>query len=95
MLCFSYSSYCFHLFCFKDIGEYISTFSYHFFHVGLPGGVVVKNPPANAGDIKDVGLIPGWGRSPEGGHGNPLQCPCLENPMDGGTWLATVHAVAT
>ena len=42
----------------------------------------VKNPPANAGDIKDVGAIPGSGRPPGGGHGNPLQYPCLENPMD-------------
>ena len=43
--------------------------------------LVVKNAPANAGDVRDVGLIPGWGRSP-GGHGNPLQYSCLENPMD-------------
>ena len=42
--------------------------------------LVVKNPPANAGNIKDVGLIPGSGRSPGGGHGNPLQYSCLENP---------------
>ena len=42
--------------------------------------LVVKNASANAGDIKDVGSIPGLGRSPEGGHGNPLQCSCLENP---------------
>ena len=55
---------------------------------------VVKNPPANAGDARDMGLIPGWGRSPGGGHGNPLQCSCLENPMDGGAWGATVHGVA-
>ena len=41
---------------------------------------MVKNPPANAGDIIDMGLIPGLGRSPGGGHGNPLQCSCLENP---------------
>ena len=46
--------------------------------------VVVKNPPANAGDIKDVGVIPGLGRSPEGGDGSPLQFSCLENPMDRG-----------
>ena len=43
---------------------------------------VVKNPPAKAGDLRDVGLIPGLGRSPGGRHGNPLQYPCLENPMD-------------
>ena len=44
----------------------------------------VKNPPANARDIRDVGLIPGFGRSPRGGHGNPLQYSCLENSMDRG-----------
>ena len=46
--------------------------------------VVVKNPPANAGDIRDMGLIPGSGRSPKGGHANPLHCSCLENLMDRG-----------
>ena len=46
--------------------------------------LVVKNPPANAGDVKDAGLIPGSGRSPGGEHGNPLQCSCLENPLDRG-----------
>ena len=55
---------------------------------------MVKNPPANAGDVRNVGLIPGWGRSPGGGRGNPLQCSCLENPMDRGAWWATVHSVA-
>ena len=54
---------------------------------------MVKNPPANAGNTRDTGLIPGWGRSPGGGHGNPLQYSCLENPMDRGAWLATVHGV--
>ena len=48
--------------------------------------LVVKNPPANAGDIKNVGLIPGSRRSPGEGHGNPLQYSCLENPMDRGAW---------
>ena len=52
---------------------------------------VVKNPPADAGDISDTGLIPGLGRSSGGGHGNPLQYSCLENPMDRGAWRATVH----
>ena len=56
--------------------------------------LMVKIPPANAGDIRDVGLIPGSGRSPGGGHGNPLQYSCLENPMDRGAWWATVHRVA-
>ena len=55
---------------------------------------VVKNLPANAGDITDSGSILGSGRSPGGGHGNPLQCSYLENPMERGAWRATVHAVA-
>ena len=53
-----------------------------------------KNPPANAGDIRDVGSIPGSGRSPGGGHGIPLHYSCLENPMDRAAWRATVHRVA-
>ena len=57
--------------------------------------LVVKNLPANAGDIRDTGLIPGSGKIPGGGHGNPLQYSCLENPMDGEAWQATVHRVAT
>ena len=61
---------------------------------GFPGGSVVKYPPANAGDAGSVGLIPGWGRSPGGGHGSPLQHSCLENPMDRGAWRAAVHRVA-
>ena len=55
--------------------------------------LVVKNLPANAGEIKDVGLIPGSGKIPGGGHGNPLQYSCLENPMDRGAWWVTVHGV--
>ena len=55
---------------------------------------MVKNLPANAGDLRDLGLIPGLGRAPEGGHGNPLQDSCLENPMDRGAWLAMIHRVA-
>ena len=55
---------------------------------------LVKNLPANAGDLRNVGSIPGLGRSPEGGHGNPLQHSCLENPMDRGTWQAAVQRVA-
>ena len=61
---------------------------------GFPGGSVVKNPPSNAGEAGNVGLIPGLGRSPGGGHGNPLQYSCLENPMDREAWWATVHGVA-
>ena len=53
-----------------------------------------KNLPASVGDIKDMGLIPRLRRSPGGGHGNPLQYSCLENPMGRGTWWTTVHGVA-
>ena len=59
--------------------------------MGFPGGSVVKNPPANAGDMS---FIPGSGRYPGGGNGNPLQYSCLENPMDREAWQATVHGVA-
>ena len=52
----------------------------------FPGGSVVKN-------LRDVGSIPGWGRSPEGGNGNPFQYSCLENSMDRGAWWATAHRV--
>ena len=55
--------------------------------------LVVKNPSANAGDVRDTHSIPGSGRSPEEGHGNALQYSCLENPMDRGAWWATVHGV--
>ena len=60
----------------------------------FPGGSVVKNPPANAGDAREnVGLIPESGRSPGGGNGDPLQYSCLGNPMDREAWWATVHGV--
>ena len=55
---------------------------------------MVKNSPANAGDTRDAGSIPGSRRSPEGGHGSPLQYSCLENPMDRGTWWSAVHEVS-
>ena len=55
--------------------------------------LVVKNLPANAGDIRDMGLISGLGRSPGEKHGNPVQYSCLENPMDRGAWAAAVHGV--
>ena len=58
--------------------------------MGLPWRLMVKDPPANAGD---VGWIPGSGRSPGEGNDNPLQYSCLENPMDRGAWWATVHGV--
>ena len=56
--------------------------------------LVVKNLPANEGDVRDMGLIPWSGRSPGGGHGNPLQYFCLENPMDRGAWRDTPHGVS-
>ena len=55
--------------------------------------LVVKNLPANSGDVRDEDLIPGSGRSPGGGHGNPLQYSCLENPLDRRAWRALVHGV--
>ena len=55
--------------------------------------LVVKNPPANAGDVRDLGSIPGVGRSFGEGHGNPIQYSCLENSMDRGAWWATVHGL--
>ena len=55
---------------------------------------MVKNPPDNAGDERDMGSIPGSGRSPGDGNGNPLQYSCLGKPMDRGAWWATVHGVA-
>ena len=55
---------------------------------------MVKIVPDNAGDARDVGSIPGWGRYPDKGNGNPLQYSCLGNPMDRGAWRATVHGVA-
>ena len=54
---------------------------------------MVKNLPANAGDIRDMGSIPGSGRSAGGGHSNPLQYSCLENPMDRGAWWVIVHRI--
>ena len=60
----------------------------------FPGDTVVKNPPANAGDMRDAGSIPGSGRSPGVGNDYPLQYPGLENPMGRGAWQATVHGVA-
>ena len=58
-------------------------------------GLVVKNLPTNARDIRDMGLIPESGRSPGEGHGNPVQYSCLENPMDEGAWPTTVHGSQT
>ena len=57
-------------------------------------GLVVMNSPANAGDIRNLGLIPGLGRAPGGGNGNSIQYSCLENPMDRRAWWVAVHGVA-
>ena len=62
--------------------------------MGCPGGSVVKNPPSNEEDTRDVDLIPGLGRSPGVGNGNPLQYFCLENHMNRGAWQATVQRIA-
>ena len=62
--------------------------------MGFPGGAVVKNPPANAGNARDMGSIPGLGRYPGVGNDNPLQYFCLENSMDSRAWQAVVHGVA-
>ena len=62
--------------------------------VGFPGGTVLKNPPANAGDTRDTCSIAGLGRSPGEGNANPLQYSCLENPMDREACQATVQEVA-
>ena len=63
-------------------------------HLGFPGGSVVRNPPANAGDPGDAVLIPRWGRSPGTGNGNLLQYSCWENAMDRGAWRAATHGAA-
>ena len=69
-----------------------SKFIYLF--IGFLGSAVVKNPPATVGDTRDIGSIPGSGRSPGEGNSSPLQYFCLENPMDRGAWRATVHGIA-
>ena len=76
--------------CVKLKGNYMIVKLDGAFQVAL----VVRNLPANAGDLRDSGSIPDSGRSPGGGHGNPLQYFCLENPMDRGAWWATAHRVA-
>ena len=65
-----------------------------YFIIRLLVALVVRNPPADAEDVRDMGSIPGSRRSPGGGHGNPLQHTCLENPMDRAAWQATVHGIA-
>ena len=88
---------------FMNSGKFLAVISWNIFQAILQVLVlcwasqvvlVVKNPPANAGDVRDMGSIPGSGRSPGGGHGNPLQYSCLENPMARGAWWAAVYGVA-
>ena len=55
--------------------------------------LLIKDLSANAGDVRDTGSVPGWGRAPGGGHGNPLKDSCLENPEDRGAWRVTVQEV--
>ena len=74
----------------NDFGPLNVIYGTLFFQVAL----LVKNPPANAGEARDMGLIPGLGRSPRGGNGNPFQYSCLENSMNSGAWWAMVHRVA-
>ena len=76
------------------VGFYVFDKYYPLLHLRLPGGLVVKNSAANAGDIGDVGPVPGAGRSLGKAKGNPLLYSCLENPMDRGAWWATVHRCA-
>ena len=81
---------------FPVFGNHLSTFCLSEFDCSrflIQVALVVKNPPTIAGDIRDSGSILESGRSPGGGHGNPLQYSCLENPMDRGAWRATVHGV--
>ena len=77
---------------------FIDVFIYYYHILSIsgafPGSKMVHNPPASVGNARDVGLIPGSGRSPGVGNGNLLQYSCLENSMDGGALWATVHGVA-
>ena len=80
-LCFSY-------------GKMQTIWPTQYYKKGFPYGSVVKHQPANAEDTRDMGSILGFGISPGGGSGNPLQYSCLENPVDRGVWRATVHGIA-
>ena len=72
----------------------IEEYYYYLFPGASQVALVIKNPSTNAGDLREVSLIPESGRSPEGVHGNPLQYSSLENPADRGAWQAIVHRVA-
>ena len=82
----------------EEGGDFPSVSLFHLlllFFKGTDGGSVVKSPSAHAEDIGDADLIPGLGRSPGGGNGNPLQYSCLKIPTDRGAWRAIVHGLAT
>ena len=68
-------------------------FDFSLFLWGFPGGTSDNEPACQSGDVRRQGSIPRFGRSPGGGQGNPLQCSCLDNPIDKGAWGATVHGV--
>ena len=87
-LCFSHSKTA------PDTCLLVSVFPVYVDYQGFPGGTRGEEPPASAGDVRDLGSIPGWGRSPGGGHGHPLQYSCLENPVHRGAWQATGCAVS-
>ena len=86
------------IFIYKQTHVYRYTHTHKYIHIhiymGFPGDSVVKNLPTNARDVKEAGSVSSSGRDPGGGHSNPLQYSCLENPMDRGAWWATVHRVS-
>ena len=80
----------------NSVEQTVFVYMHVYMHVcmgGVPGGSVVEKSPANAGDTGDTGSIPGLGRSPGEGNGNPLRYSCLENPVDRGAWWAIVHGI--
>ena len=87
-----YNFICIYICVYFNINMHIHTYIH--IYGASQVSLVVKNQAANAGDLRDMGSIPGSGRSPEGGHGNPLQYTCLENPMDRGAWWGTARGVA-
>ena len=78
---------------FQSTNLNITEFQDMYIYISFPGGGSGKEPACQCTKPRDVGSIPGWGRPPGGGHGNPLQYSCLVNPMDGGPWWAMVHRV--
>ena len=89
---FGFLHSCIH--CARNMGQLTLLISLPISFLGFPSSTVAKNLPANAGDTRDSGSIPGSGRSPGVGNGNLLQYSCPENSLDRGAWLATVHGVA-